>query len=294
MAGDKEDDKKRRNAGSSNKTAKDAPDNTLAENKAEESKSGAEPPLKVAKKSDLATAMAAAPIPSVAPKAIQKDIASLQKAQREMTLKINAQSAKIDTAIDKLGKETNDKMDTILEAIAGRSGPSKPTVAGQELFTLAEINDDASEHERDDYDDPFKSDEEKDDKEKDKVSDVDEMVDLSAFSKGGKEIENRIAPSSLGIKVWAQARRVSAEYGPDEWKSAKLQFFIKKYTNHPKALPFKAHDVDHNVEPLEWQKEKDLEKNLLVLQGAVGAAANMTAGVLDVCNEMIASILETV
>ena len=74
----------------------------------------------------------------------------------------------------------------------------------------------------------------------------------------------------------------------------KLQYFIKRYTDHPKALPFKAHEVDHNVELLEWKKEKDLEKCLLVLQGAVGAAANMTTGLLDSCDEMIASILETV
>ena len=203
MAGDKEDDKKRRNAGSCNKTAKDAPDNTSAENKAEESKSGAEPPLKVAKKSDLATAMAAAPKPSVAPKAIQRDIAGLQKAQREMTLKINAQSAKIDTAIGKLGKETNEKMNAILAAISvtSRSGPSTPTVSpklpmdaghggGHDMVTLAEVNVDASEHEDEDYDDPFESDEEKDDVEKDELSDEDEMTDLSTFSKGGGEIAN--------------------------------------------------------------------------------------------------------
>ena len=43
-------------------------------------------------------------------------------------------------------------------------------------------------------------------------------------------------------------------------KWCKLQYFIKRNIDYPKILPFKVHEVDHNVEPLEGKKEKDFKK----------------------------------
>ena len=104
--------------------------------------------------------------------------------------------------------------------------------------------------------------------------------------------------------------QVSSEYGPEEWKQVCLQSTIRKYTCHPDARLFRAQDPDHNVEPLgngkyilfhflmlfnlEWKKEKELEKQLMTLQGAVGAAGHMVTEVLDLCDDLATNLGTTV
>jgi len=87
----------------------------------------------------------------------------------------------------------------------------------------------------------------------------------------------RLVPSENQISMWADARRVSADFNKDDWKEVSASRILKDYSEHPDAVSFKAHQVDGEVS-LSYQNQKDAEKILKTLEmqfGAIGAASTL-------------------
>ena len=243
----------------------------------------------------LPPAMNSPPVPAMAPSKVVEDVKGLQKAAKDMHKKLREQEEKMNLIMKSSG-DNSTKMDEILSALRGGAGPSG---LGHNSKAATQVQEGTGDDEVEEYDEDENIFENNDfyDEMLDREGDEDmeaESDSITKFSKGSGEVAKRVAPSPLGLQVWAQARKTSTDYGPDEWKVVSLQPYIKKYMLHHEALPFKAHEPDHNVEPLEWKREKDLEKQLLTIQNAVGAAANMVTSQLDGFDDMVASITATV
>ena len=89
--------------------------------------------------------------------------------------------------------------------------------------------------------------------------------------------KRRLVPSENQISMWADARRVSADFNKDDWKEVSASRILKDYSEHPDAVSFKAHQVDGEVS-LSYQNQRDAEKILKTLEmqfGAIGAASTL-------------------
>lgn len=71
--------------------------------------------------------------------------------------------------------------------------------------------------------------------------------------------ESKLKPSKQQVTWWMQARHMSEEFNPEDWKKAKSKPLVKEYTEHPDAKPFKSHEADGEV-AIRYKDKKEIEK----------------------------------
>ena len=57
----------------------------------------------------------------------------------------------------------------------------------------------------------------------------------------------REKPDDLQVLLWDSARKVTDEYGEDDWKKLSIKSVVKKYVDHPSANMFCAPKADAQV-----------------------------------------------
>ena len=140
-----------------------------------------------------------------------------------------------------------------------------------------------------DKDNPFESEVEKDE-EGDDYQDKEHML-TSVFEMPDSK---KAKPSEEGLQQWKRSRKMGEDFNQGDWKTCNMKNFVSRFTMHPEAEPFRAQEPDHNVEMLEWKKEKDLEKQLKLLQSYSGAMGHALTRQLSDYDSMIAGLVVTI
>ena len=102
------------------------------------------------------------------------------------------------------------------------------------------------------------------------VDDVNQVMDVRSETEsedgegevtaGVKAKRQKLKPSAYQKQLWAEARHMSEEYNPGDWKNVSVKRLLREYTDHPEAKMFKAHLADGEV-ALKYDNMKPSEKN---------------------------------
>ena len=89
-------------------------------------------------------------------------------------------------------------------------------------------------------------------------------------------------PEDRHVQLWNKARNMDSEHNhKDDWVKPIAVKTRKFLTSHPAAKPFQGPAPDDDIPVLRYKNQKLLEKQLVTLQGAVGAGAAAITNVLS-------------
>ena len=86
----------------------------------------------------------------------------------------------------------------------------------------------------------------------------------------------RLEVSTAQVEAWTYSRKLSQEWGDENWKQLKASNLVSLYSGHQTAKLFRAHDMDTEAPALKFESAKTAETNMKgqeQLLGAIGAAA---------------------
>ena len=90
----------------------------------------------------------------------------------------------------------------------------------------------------------------------------------------------REAPDPLQVVLWDSGRKVTSEYGDEDWKKLSIKGIVKRFTSHPGAVMFSAQKPDSQLLELHYKDRKDREKLYVEIQNAQGAIGAMSTKLL--------------
>ena len=94
------------------------------------------------------------------------------------------------------------------------------------------------------------------------------------------------------IQLWAQYRKKTTYFRPDDWRVMGPQANVKFYTNYPGVM-FKAPEADLQAPSLKFKDKKDREKKMEKLQTMSGAVGHMSCEMIVDTNTEVVRIDNT-
>ena len=109
-----------------------------------------------------------------------------------------------------------------------------------------------------------------------------------------KKAKKRMNPSMETIQLWAQYRKKTTDFRPDDWRVMGSMANVKSYTDHPGAVMFKAPEVDPQAPNLKFKDKREREKKLEKLQTMAGAVGHMGCELIVDINTEVVRIATTI
>ena len=96
------------------------------------------------------------------------------------------------------------------------------------------------------------------------------------------------------VQLWAQYRKKTTDFRPDDWRTMGSLPNVKAYTDHPGAVMFKAPECDPQAPSLKFKDKKDREKKSEKVQTMVGAIGHISCEMIVDINTEIVRIGNTI
>ena len=85
-----------------------------------------------------------------------------------------------------------------------------------------------------------------------------------------------VKPSTDQVALWESYLRRDGQFGPNEWKTIKVDKSVRKWNSHRDAMAFRAPSRNLQLPPIKTYGDQEREKSSIALQQILGAQAALT------------------